>query len=625
MTGNPEFSWVRAIGEARAGAPSTMAAGLREHLRRHPLRGFELEMLGRFLRDAVVVGSPCFPALRVAIVSGNTTEPLANAMRVALLAEGFRAQVYEAPFAAYRQEILSPGSGLYAFDPELILLAAPADDISCMPAPNSSRRDVQSEMDREVEQWSWLWAQLGARSKAVILQHTLEAPETAFLGVAEKRVCWSPEIFIRELNERLIAEAPGSVRWVDVDSLANSIGRRNWNDPRLKHHGKLGFSSKFLPEYATLLWGVLRSSLGRARKALILDLDNTLWGGVIGDDGLEGIRIGPDTPEGEAYQSFCRYLSDLGRRGVILGICSKNEMANVTEVFERHPHMPLNLDQFSAIRCNWEDKASNLVSIAGELNIDVSSLVFADDNPAECELVRQALPAVHVIPLDGDPAVFVRCIDEQRLFESQLLSNEDLARAQSYRARAHAASIQASSLDIGSYLRSLDMFAEVRRAVSSDIARIEQMELKTNQFNLSTRRLSREKIEAVMNCPNNMVLVASLEDKFANHGMVAYLVAEVSGDKELTISDWIMSCRVFSRTLEQFLFFQVIQQAELLRLEEITLRYARTEKNQVLLNSLPSLGLVCQGPAPEGPWVYRLGVGPKPATYIQEKPNPPAS
>lgn len=590
----PKFSWARAIGEARGSLSSSVDMSLRtlrDQVRTHPLQGFELEMLGRFLRDAPAVSDAALSALRVAIVSGYTSEPLANAIRVALLAEGFRAEVYEAPFGVYRQEMLSPNSGLYAFEPNLILIVAPATDITGMPAEPVSQDDVEVALDREVEQWLSLWAELVKRSNATILQHTFDIPDNTFLGIAERCAPWSPARFIAALNDRLIKAASGTVFWVDVDNLATTVGRHNWHDPRLKYHGKFGFSTKFLPEYATLLGGALRSAQGHTRKALIVDLDNTLWGGVIGDDGLDGIRLGPDTPEGEAYQAFCQYVGDLGRRGVILGICSKNEIANVAEVFEKHRHMPLRLDEFAVVRCNWDDKASNLTAIARELNIDVSALVFVDDSPAECELVRQALPAIHVIQLDDDPAFFVRRLDGEHLFDSQGYSAEDIKRAESYQARAKLVTLRAAAPDLDSYLSSLDMRGEVWVARQEDIPRLAQLEAKTNQFNLTTRRWSSDQISRFVIAHDHDVLCFQLIDCFANHGLVGMMIVSYQGT-EARILSWIMSCRVFSRTCEEFMLTKLVERAQERGVLRIVGEYIATEKNNVVASLFTRLGFV---------------------------------
>ena len=586
---------------------------LRDKLRIHPLQGFELEMLGRLLRDEAA-GVSLLPLLRVAIVSGFTSEPLANALRVALLAIGFRAEVYEAPFGVYRQEILSPNSDLYAFNPQVILIVAPAKDIINMPEGPVPQLEVDTALKSEVEQWKSVWAEIKKKSDAVILQHTFEMPDSVFLGIAERRAVWGPARFILELNHRLIEESAGSVHWVDVDNLAGLVGRNNWHDPRLKYHGKFAFSSKYLAEYCKLVEGVLRIVLAQSRKALILDLDNTLWGGIIGDDGLDGIQLGPDSPEGEAYLAFCHYVADLGRRGVILGICSKNDMKNVAELFEKHRHMPLNLDDFAVVRCNWDDKASNLASIASELNIDPSAIVFVDDNPAECELVRQTEPAILVIHLDGDPASFVRRLDRERLFDSQGFSTDDLKRSQSYQARTQAVSLRQNATDLESYLSSMEMKGEVWTARQEDILRLTQMEAKTNQFNLTTRRWTSDRINGFMANDNYDVLCFSLVDRFADHGLVGSMVVSYMGT-EVRILSWLLSCRVFSRTCEEFMLTDLVRRAMNRGATRMVGEFIATGKNGIVSNLLTRLGFVADEDK-SGIFVMNVSNATLPRTFV---------
>ena len=609
MAQSAAFTWMKALPAIRGAIAADASRGvseLRDAMRAHPLQGFEMELVGRVLRDVdpAVAGHPL---IRVAVLASHTSEPLENAARLALLREGFLATVYEAPFASYRQEILNGASEFYAFKPDLVILAPSLGDSSAVPDGPMDDAAVQERLAREVEGWRQLWNQLATRLGVPVLQHVAEAPSEQFAGIAERRAGWTAARFVAELNQQMLEAAPGFVRWVDVDRLAAQVGRQNWRDPRLFHHGRYTFATRFLPEYESLLGGAVRTALGTAKKALIVDLDNTLWGGVIGDDRLEGIRLGPETAEGAAYHAFCRYVKALGQRGVILGICSKNERSIAAEVFEQHPHMPLKLDDFAAISCNWNDKAANLAALARELNIDLSSFVFVDDNPAECELVRQTLPQVHTIQLSGDPASFIRQLDQLHLFDTQAFSGEDLKRADSYRARAQAKALADEAPDLDAYLASLDMRATLKEADESVLARLSQMEMKTNQFNLATRRLTIDQLAAMAAAPDTLVLTASLVDRFADHGLVSYLAATVTDDT-LHITDWLMSCRVFSRTLEHLMFNHLVDFALDRQVHRIETRFTPTAKNAVMKGLLDGFGFSCVtgGAPPEGPWEYAI-------------------
>jgi FkbH-like protein len=603
-TERPVFSWLKSLPDIRKEFADDVNRGvllLRQALRVHPLQGFELELLGRLLRDVRVEAVTALPTCRVAVLASYTSEPIANAVRVAFLSDGYIAEIYESPFRAYRQEIISIDSGLYAFRPDVVVIAISTEEAENLPCASEHEEAIEAALDRATKSWRGLWDILASRLGKPVLQHLCEIPEEEFLGISERRAGWTAGRFTEDLNARLIEAAPSFVTWMDVDRLAARVGRQNWRDWRMYHHGKFGFSPRFLPDYSRLLATALRSALGKTKKALILDLDNTLWGGVIGDDGIDGILLGPDTAEGEAYQSFCQYVKRLGQRGVILGVCSKNEYAIAAAVFQNHPHMPLKLDDFAVVCCNWEDKVSNVSRIAQELNIDISSIVFADDNPAECELIRQHLPEVFTVQLDGDPALFVRTLDQQHLFDSQAFSREDINRAASYRARAQSLELQTKAPDLDAYLASLEMRVQVKVAGPVELPRLAQMEMKTNQFNLATRRLSLEQLQSMAKSPEVLVLAIFLADLFADHGLVSYVAVEVVNDK-LIITDWLMSCRVFSRTLEQFTLNHLVNLAVERKVQIIEARFVSTSKNKVMETLFGRLGFSRAGEFPIGPW-----------------------
>jgi FkbH-like protein len=569
---------------------SSVRSSLRYLLLRETLSPAQYSIVSNLVNDLIEC-CKFSDTVRIAVLGSNTTQPIVSALRCALLADGMIAHVYEAPYGAYLQEILSPSSGLYAFQPDIVVIATGFSEVEThLHVPMTSEVE-ENALELVVEHWQVLWKVLAERLDKPVLQHLCEVPEEEYLGIAERRAGWSPSRFVESLNGRLIDTAPSLVRWIDVDRLAARVGRQNWHDMRLYYHGKFSFSPRFLPEYITVLTASLRGALGKIKKALILDLDNTLWGGVIGDDGMSGIRLGPETSEGEAYQSFCRYIKGLGQRGVILGICSKNELAIAAEVFEKHPHIPLKLDDFSVIHCNWNDKASNLSEIASELNIDISSIVFVDDNPAECELVRQVLPEIITIQLDGDPALFVRKIDHLHLFDSQGFSAEDIKRAESYKARANAVKLQSAAPDLDTYLGSLEMRGEVWLAREQDVPRLAQMEAKTNQFNLTTRRWTADQISRFLDAQDYDVLCFQLTDRFADHGLVGTMIVSYQG-AEARIMSWLLSCRVFSRSCEAFMLNELVRYARERGAQKIIGEYTATEKNKVVAKLFTYLGFV---------------------------------
>lgn len=607
------FSWLAELKAVRDNSTMDGLNRVRRALRSRSMQGFELELVGRWLANVDAIEG--FGRVRIGILSDQSTQPLANAIRVSALREGLLAQIYEAPFGAIHQEILTEHSGLHTFRPEFVVLALSAEWLAHTPPGPAPDAEIEQSLTADLATCQSLWVGLGQSLGVPIVQHSLVTSPSLLAGPAESGALWSEYCYVTALNKRMRDSAPAAVHWLDLARLAEKVGLLNWHDLRLKHHAKFGFAIRFLPEYATWFGATLRGVLGSAPKALVVDLDNTLWGGVIGDDGLDGIRLGPTCAEGEAYKAFCEYVKALGKRGVILGICSKNELKNAEEVFSSHAHMPLRLSDFSSVRCNWEDKASNLRDIAHELNIDTSSIVFLDDSPAECERVAQELPTVRIVRMHGDPSGFIQTLDSLCFFHSQRFSREDLQRTDSYQARAKSLEIRRIAVDLGSYLESLEMKGSVEKVTHVHLPRLAQMEMKTNQFNLSTRRLSQERLQSMSESPNQTLLAVSLKDRFADHGLVAYLAAECAGEV-MTVTDWVMSCRVFSRTLEEYTFKQLISAAKHQGVKHIELKYSPTNKNSVMVESLVSVALRCIGEYPIGPWVHDLEMDAEPMTFV---------
>lgn len=526
------------------------------------------------------------PTKRIAVLGEVTLNGIAAAASTALGCQGIVANSYVAPYGTFRQEILDPSSGLYAFRPEIVLIVPRPEIALTGEGPEHLDRWIEDLAD----EYFRLWAILAERLPGVhVIQHLYEAPDDDLLGPAELQAAWSPLRVTQRVNELLTTRAPRFLHLIDTDRVAARVGRQSWRDLRLWYHGKVPFSLKHLGDYRVVLAAALRRALGHTAKALVVDLDNTLWRGVIGDDGIEGIGLGPDTPVGEAHYSFCEYVKALGRRGVILGICSKNDPDLALTVFDSHPHMPLRRDDFAAIECNWDDKASNLRKLAAELNIDLSAVVFVDDNEAECDLVRRELPTVTVVPLRGDPADFRRQLDSLRLFEADSYSAEDLNRQASYRGRreAHVARTQARDLD--GYLASLQMRGRIWNARDENLARLAQMETKTNQFNLTTRRWSADQLRTFMTAPDYDLLCFRMADRFADHGLVSSLVVQYTG-AEARIVSWLMSCRVFSRGAEDFILNLVLELAAARGANILVGEYVSTERNAVVADLYPRLG-----------------------------------
>jgi FkbH-like protein len=540
------------------------------------------------------------PVQRMAILGATTTDYLTHAITCALAQEGVLAAVHQAPFGSYVQEVIDQKSGLYSFQPGIVVLAMDWHDLVVDLAIDAPLAEVESALASKVDLLRNLWDILERRLNARIIQHTLVPPPERFRGIAERLSPASIANQIRFLNDQLLEAGIGRVHWIDIEALAYRIGTQNWSARQFYYSGRFGFDQRLLPHYLPLFRAAWRAACGHAKKVLVLDLDDTLWGGIIGDDGLDGISLGPASPKGEAFEDWQRYLKALSHRGVILAVCSKNS-PEVASSGLKHSHSVLKRNDFAAFECSWNDKIQGLHRLAQSLGLGMDSFVFADDNPAECDLIRRTLPEVGVVHLGSDPAFFIERLDSGCWFDLQHYTAEDVGRASAYAARQVAVEERAQFTDIPAYLASLQMVGCLARPEERDIARIAQLEQKTNQFNLTTRRYSENAIRAFLYRNDAIVLTLRLADRFGDHGLVSTMIAVQQGDS-LTIDSWTMSCRIFSRSAEQFIMCGLIDLARARGVKLVKGVYERTQKNGVVADLYTRLGFSC---SPDRVFWYR--------------------
>jgi FkbH-like protein len=536
------------------------------------------------------------PVQRIAVLGALTTDFLSHAIACAVAQEGVFPILYQAPFGAYVQEVLDPSAGLHAFKPDIVVIAPDWHDLVDSLPPDTPGEAVQTAVAEKVDMFRLLWDRLSGGLGCRILQHTLALPTRRYCGVAERLMEASIGNQVRMLNDRLLRAGRGLVGWVDIEALANDIGTRSFAPARFFHNAKLPFENRHLPAYLPAFRGAWRAACGRTKKVLALDLDNTLWGGVIGDDGVEGISVGPGSPAGEAFAEWQHYIKDLRARGIVLAACSKNDPAIAASGFT-HANTVLGCSDFAAFECSWNDKVQGLRRIARDLNLGLDSIVFCDDNPAECELVRQELPEVAVVHLAGGPARFIELLDAGHWFDQEQYTTEDLGRGDMYAARARAQEEQQSAPDIASYLKGLNMVGRLYRPEEADIARVAQLEMKTNQFNLTTRRYSEPALRDFLARPDAIVLAFRLADRFADHGLTSTLIAVQQGDT-LRIDSWLMSCRIFSRSAEHAIMRGLLRMARARGVRRVLGEYRPTAKNGVVADLYARLGFgACADPA----------------------------
>lgn len=559
------YGWLRQAAESAGGLLDRQAAAL------------ELARLRVVARPAAKRHA------RVAVAGSYTTTQLARLIGLAAFQVGIDLEVYESQYGQYSQDLLDPQSALYAFRPDVVILAVHEGALQLVALSDEPEAEVETELGR----WQRLWSLARERAAARVIQHTFALPPAQPLGHLAGRL-GSRYAMGQRLNTRMMRDAPADVAFVDCDRLASWYGKRAWFDDRYWHLTKQALAPDALWLLATHTAAVLAATLGLARKCVVLDLDGTLWGGVIGEDGLSGIALGGG-PAGDAYASFQSFLLGLKQKGILLAVASKNNEADARLPFQQHPDMRLHLHDFALFKASWADKATTLRAIAGELGLGLDSLVLVDDNPAERALVRELLPEVEVIDLPADPAGYVRALAEYPGLETVALTEEDGRRTEQYRARREAAQLAQAATNLEEFHRGLQMSARVAPFDDFHLPRIAQLIAKTNQFNLTGRRRGLPELEALRREAAYIHLSLTLRDRFGDHGLVCVLIARQEGDAAV-IDTWVMSCRVIGRTVEAEMLKHLCQAAAARGCRRLRGTYVPTTRNQLVQDLYASFG-----------------------------------
>ena len=549
--------------------------------------------------------------LRIAVLGASTLDHLLPGLRTAALRWRMQAQVYSPDYAQYFQELLDPNSGLHAFAPQVVVCALDPQHLIGNDVGGLSPEQAQERVDAVVEQLRGLWQRLRSTFAAQVIQPTLMPVFPHLMGGNEHRFPAAGREMVRRINAalRVAADAEG-VDVLALDDACERDGLHAWHDPRLWLRAKQYVAPAAAPMFGELVARLVAARRGMTAKCLVLDLDNTLWGGVIGDDGLERIVLGQGSAEGEAFVAFQQYARALSRRGIILAVCSKNDRENALLPFESHPEMVLKTQDIACFVANWQDKASNLRSIAQQLNIGIDALVFADDNPFERNLVRRELPMVRVPEMPEDPAMYVECVAASGYFEAVALTDEDRERSRQYQANLQREALRTSQEDLAGYLASLDMVLEWSRFDATDLARIVQLINKTNQFNLTTRRHGEAEVLAMMANPQAVLLHLRLRDSFGDNGIISIIAAlpDPAAPGDWRIDTWLMSCRVLGREVERAALQVLVEQARDAGATRLLGQYLPTAKNGMVAGHYEKLGFTRLSEQDDGAseWVLDL-------------------
>jgi FkbH-like protein len=548
--------------------------------------------------------------VRLAVLGSSTLAHLLPAIRVAGLRRGIWIDTYENDYGQYLQELTDPDSELHAFRPTAVLVALDAYHLTAGVTATMEPQDADAALEEMQDRIKETWRQARAAFKCPILQQAVLPLHRPVLGGNEHRLPGSKAWFVTRLNQaiRAIAEQEG-VDLLAIDDRTAIDGAAKWHDTALWHRSKQEVSPTIAPLYGDLVGRWVAARQGRSYKCLVIDLDNTMWGGVIGDDGLEGIVLGQGSPLGEAYTAFQEYARELSRRGIILAVCSKNDEANALEPFEKHPEMVLKRGDIACFVANWDNKADNIRAIAAELNIGIDSLVFIDDNPFERNLIRQELPMVAVPEVSDDPTGYPIALADAGYFEGLSITDEDRERTAQYQGNREREALKASVTDLPAYLRGLEMELITRRFDKIGMQRIVQLINKSNQFNLTTKRYTEEDIVSVMADPEAFGLQLRLTDRFGDNGIIAIIIGRLRANKDLYIDTWLMSCRVLGRQVEPTTLNLICQEALKLGARRVVGEYIPTKKNGMVKEHYARLGFTVMETDPSGGNVNILDLG----------------
>jgi len=562
-------------------------------LAQHRLGFLETIQLDRALGDRTPEPASGFSVIRLAILASSTVDQLLPAIRVAGLRRRLVIDIHTGTYGQHRQDLLDSTSPLHQFGPQIVLFSITAREAIAGVPLAATAGEADEAIARSVDELRLLWGKARETLKATVIQQTFLDVTDPLFGGYDRLVAAAPSRLVARLND-LVSQAAASdgVLLLDIARASERDGIEAWFDSGRWMQAKMEVAPQAAPLYGDLVARIVAAQRGLSKKCLVLDLDNTLWAGVIGDDGLEGIVLGEGSAAGEAHLALQRYALQLKARGVILAVCSKNDPTVAEAVFRDHPEMLLQRADIAAFVANWGDKAANLKTIAARLNIGLDSLVFVDDNPVERARVRESLPMVAVPELPEDAAYYVRCLANAGYFEAVSFTPDDQQRAGQYAANTEREALLGASESMDDFLRGLRMSVVFGPVKTVDLSRVTQLINKTNQFNPTTRRCTAEEMEAIAQAPEMISLQFRLLDRFGDNGLISVLILRPDLEQEdvLQIDTWVMSCRVFGRELEFETMNIAVETARRRGVRAFRANYVPTKKNGVISDLYPRLG-----------------------------------
>lgn len=592
----------------------------------YPFDGELILKKSKKIKRALVEERTDFLEKRIAVLGGSTTHDIIRILELFLLEQGIRPVFYESEYARYWQDVMFDNPLLVEFAPDLIFIHTSNRNVTAYPSIQDQPERVEELLSEQFAHFRVMWEKIADTYRCPVIQNNFEYPFYRLLGNQEAVYVQGRISFLNRLNEKFYQYAREHEDFYihDINYLSASYGLDRWADPLYWHMYKYACCMQAVPAFAHNLSKVVKAVFGKNKKALVLDLDNTLWGGVVGDDGPENLEIGQETPMGQVYAEFQGYVRAQKEIGVMLAVNSKNEYDNAIAGLN-HPEGTVKPEDFVAIRANWEPKSSNMTAIAQELNILPDSLVFADDNPAEREIVRAQMPGV-TAPEIGTPEQYIRVLDHGGFFEVTTLSEDDRKRSEMYRANRERSRQQEQFADYHEYLLSLEMKGIIRSFEAVYMARIAQLTNKSNQFNLTTRRYTQSDIAAFAADAAYITRYGKLVDKFGDNGVVSVVIGRrgtmedvavyrqgerpssgTEGDV-LHLELWLMSCRVLKRDMEYAMMDSVVEACRSCGVGTVMGYYYPTAKNAMVKAFYHELGFEKTEETDTGVTIWRFRI-----------------
>jgi FkbH-like protein len=555
--------------------------------------------------------------IRIGILGSFTLNGLEETLRVKCAEKKIDASVFVSGYNQYNQDILNDKSNLYNFLPDVVFLILDTRSIlgNFFYSPYSLSVDKRKELvEKKSEELINLFKLFTKKSKAKLVVTNLSVPTYSPNGICETKSELGLQEMVNNINSKLsdYAKQNQAVYIFDFNGFVTRYGESNIFDYRQYFFGDIKISLEFIPLLAEDLMGYVKAMMGINKKCVVLDLDNTLWGGIIGEDGFDGIKLGL-TPPGNAYMEFQRSLLALNQRGIILAVNSKNNEDESLEVIRKHPHMVLREENFASIRINWNDKVSNMKEIAEELNIGLDSIAYFDDDPVNREFMTMNLPEVLTVDLPSDSAFYASILHNINDFNVLKITEEDLKRKDMYHQEKQRKDFEKNVTNIEDFLKQLEIKLRIKKADQFTIPRISQLTLKTNQFNLTTRRYQEEDIRQFSQDGNMLVGCAQVEDKFGDNGITGVFIVKKGNPKEWTLDTFLLSCRVMGREVEKGILAHIIEKARENKVERIKAQYIPTKKNKPVESFLPNCGFSKEGDH----WIYSINSSFKVPDYLR--------